>query len=500
MLASRRIDFTPWMLAAALLPLCALLGTVVALGSQQMTLLAIGGVAGLLLLLIPSALILTLLLALGFVGVGVAMYYFGLGQLAWLPYALSMFLWIKLPIDALMAQPFARLNQPPRSPLPLFVWFLLAFFVIAIVSTALNQTPFINWLVGGKNFLFVWSIAFLVASGAISERYLKAVWLGLLGIAVLQMPFAALQHFTTVAIGGHWDAVVGTFGGNPESGGASGSLAIFVSIAIGAALAFAKNRQISLTVAIAVCLAGIATLALAETKIFVVLVPVMVALVLMRDIRRRPAFVLTTTFAVLVSGVAISALYLSTYYAPTQSRAHEANLDSYIDYVFRFDARPDFVNRDTGEVSRVGAPLLWSKLAGEKGVDKLLVGYGMTASRASQTVGYGAAAKQFQFMLTTSSLTVLLWDTGLIGALCFLLTLALAAATAWKLSARPWIPLFHRTALEISAGALAVCLLSCGYNNAMVDGPSLQIFLAFVIGYVLYWARHRAVPRPVADQ
>lgn len=488
MIASRRLDPTPWMLAAVFLPLCALLGMVVALGSRQMTLLAIGGVSGLLLLLIPSALILTLLLALSFVGVGLAMYYFGLGQAAWLPYAISMFLWIKLPIDALTAGPNARASPLPRPPLPAFIWFLFAFFGVAIISTAANQTPFINWLVGGKNFLFIWSIAFLVASGAISERYLKGVWLGLLGVAVLQAPFAALQHFTTFASSGNWDAVVGTFGGNPEGGGSSGAMAIFLSIAVGMTLAFTKNRQIPLWAGVISFIATMTALLLSETKIFFILGPIMVAFVLLHEVRRRPGFVLVSLVAVVASSAIVAVFYMNNY-APSQSGARDTDARSYLDYLSGVDTQPDFVNRKTGEVSRLGAPLLWLKLAQQHGIDKRLIGYGMTASRASQTVGYGAAAKSFPFMLTTSALTVLLWDTGLLGATFFLMMLASAALVAWRISRSVRIPLFHRTALEVSAGALIVCLLSCLYNDAMIDGPSLQIFLAFIVGYVLYWAR-----------
>lgn len=491
MIASRRIDPTPWTLAAVLIPLCALLGMVVALGSRQLTLLAIGGVSGLLLLMIPSALVLTLLLALSFVGIGLAMYYLGLFQAAWLPYALSMFLWIKLPVDALMAPTRASASEVPRRPLPAFVWFLLAFFCIAIASTAINETPFINWLVGGKNFIFVWSVAFLVASGAVSERYLKGVWIGLLGIAVLQAPFAALQHFTTFARSGNWDAVVGTFGGDPEASGATGAMAIFLAIAVGMTLAFTKNRQIPVWIGAVCFVAAMIALLLSEAKIFFILVPVMVAFVLLREVRRRPGFVIASLLAVFASSFVVGIFYMNTYYVPFQSGGRDADARSYLDYMSGVDTQPDFVNRRTGEVSRLGAPLLWFKLSRQHGIDKTLIGYGMTGSRASQTVGYGAAAKRFQFALTTSALTVLLWDTGALGAIFFLSTIALAALSAWQLSASVRIPLFHRTALEASAGALVVCLLSCGYNASMVDGPSMQIFLAFVVGYVLYWSRRR---------
>lgn len=487
---ARRIDFAPVVLGVLILPLGALLGMVIALGSQQLTLLAVGGVAGLLLLFLSSSSILTLLLVIGFVGVGLAWYYLGFFQATWLPYALSMFLWLKLPIDALAGNN-AR-QGVMLSGLPAFAGFLLAFFVVAIVSTAVNQTPVINWLVGGKNFLFIWSIAFLVASGAISEDYLKRAWVGLLGVALLQAPFAAVQHFTTFASSGNWDAIVGTFGGDPEFSGGTGAMAIFLSIAVGLALAFTKNRQIPLWAGVVTFIAIMTALLLSEAKVFFVLVPLMVAVVLLREVRRRPAFVLASLAAVLASGTIVAVFYMNTYYKPGQSGLYDADARSYLDYISGWDTQPDFVNRKTGEVSRLGAPLIWFKLSQEAGPDKMLIGYGMTGSRISQTVGYGAAAKTVRFNLTTSTLTVLLWDTGALGAIFFVVMLALAALSAWRLSSSVRIPLFHRTALEATAGAFAVCLVSCLYNNALVDGPALQIFLAFMVGYVLYWSRRQA--------
>lgn len=489
--SGRRLKSTAFAFAA-LLPICALLGATLALGSNQLTALAIGGVFGLLLLFIPASYILTLLLVLSFAGAGLATYYLKISQAPWLPYALCLFMWLKLLVDRL-----AWRKSTSLAPVtPAFILALYVFFITALAATLINGTPLFSALVGAKNFIFVWSVTFLVASGAVDERYLRNAWIGVLLLAVLQTPFAIAQHFMEYRVTGNWDAVVGTFGGDPEGGGSSGSMAIFLILAIGAAVALLRVRCIPVWFGTLVIAAAGCAVMMAEIKVVFFLLPVMLALVLVRDLTRRPLFALGAVGLAVVLLAGIGTYYRTVYYGDV-SAARRADLRSYVDYVLRVDTTPDFVNRRTGEVSRLGAPLLWGRWAGEYGADKTLVGYGMTASRTSRTIGVGAAQKHHSFRLTTSGLTVLLWETGLIGASSFLLMLLLAAAAAWRLDANPAVPTFHRAALQASAASLVVVLLSSAYNSSLVDGPSLQVFIAFVVGYVLFW--YRRSPRIAAE-
>jgi hypothetical protein len=484
MMYSARRVFGPLAAFALLLPLCALLGMVVALGSTQLSLLAIGAVGGVLLLLVPTTVVLALLLVLSFVVVGLASYYLKLHQSAWVPYALCLFLWIKLPIDALQTRAARRveIRDPP------FIYAIYAFIAIAIVSTLVNETALISALVGAKNFIFVWSVALLVATGVVGEKYLRNVWLGLLGVAGLQAPFAILQHFTQFKAQGNFDAVVGTFGGNPDGGGASGSMAIFVCSSVGLAIALMRAREVPAWVGCSVLVACVVSLLMAEVKVFFLLLPLVLAIVMLREVRRRPLVVVAAgLLAVLVLGAMFS--FYKTNYTTQRTEARRLSATDYLDYMFKVDSNPEFVNRFTGEVSRIGAPLIWLRRADDWGPEKPLIGYGMTATRVSQTIGIGQAQRRFGFTLSTSSLTVLLWETGWLGTLAMLLGIGLCALTAWRLSGNQHIPPFHRATLEACAAALAVAAMTLPYNTAFVDGPSLQVFYAFVFGYVLFWYR-----------
>lgn len=474
---------------AVLLAVCAFLGIIVALGSPQIDLLLLAAIFGPMLLFVPARWVLPLLIVTGFVVVGLGMYYLRIVKLFWVPYMLCMFLILKLPLDALGHHVPAAER---RRPIPLFIWLLFAFFALVLISAALNRTPLINILVGGKHFLFVWAITFLTASRAIDETFLRKCWLLILAIAILQLPFTVIQHF--MSIDKNWDAVVGTFGGDPNGGGASGMMAIFLAIACGFVVSLLKVRQISPVLGGAVLVSALVSVAMGEVKFFFVLMPMVIAVVLRRDFVRRPAM----AFGIMLIGlVALSAvaLFYEDEYGGRVAKSRQSETSDYLDYIFRDESNLDFINYQTGEVSRLGAPLVWLHTANKDGLDKLLLGYGLTASRPSETIGQGVMAKRFPFKLNTSTLTILLWDSGLLGLLTFCAVLVTAALRAMKLSSAEPIPPFHRACLDGCVGALVGLMASLPYNGAAIDHVSIQFFLPFVVGYVLFWSNRVAAMR-----
>jgi hypothetical protein len=486
MIASRSALLGSALALLGVLGIGALAGAFIALGSTQLSLLAIGGVLGLFMLFVPSTAILTLLLALAFFGVGVGMYYLGVAQMHWLPYALSMFLWMKLPIDRLGE----RFDAARRAPsVPIFLWALYVYFGVAIVSSVMAELPPLNWLVGGKNTIFIWSICFLVASASVSERYLRYACYALLAVATLQAPFAVTQHFGAFALRGNWDAVVGTFGGDPEGGGGSGLMAIFLSVAIGWAVVLVRDRHIGAPMALVVAVSAVVAIMMAETKVFFVLLPLMLVLVLARDAVQRPGFVLGAVLLASAFLVGVGVYYKDTYFSGRVDQNVSSGFGDYLNYALQTDSKVDFINPRTGEVGRSGAPLIWLKQAGFGGPQGYAIGYGMTSTRVSQTIGIGTAARRFQFMLATSSLSVLLWEVGALGTLAFVAMLISAAVSAQRLSRSVQVPPMHRSMLGGMAAALVVLLATVPYNNALVDGPALQVLLAFILGYVLRWHR-----------
>lgn len=480
------------MAGAVLLPVAAagFVGMVIALGSTQLTLIAAASVAGLALLFVPTHLTVQLLILIAFLGVGTAMYYGKVTQAHWVPYALSLFLWVKLPLDALARIP-SHSSASHVEPQNFLAGTLFALFLLTAVSIVVNGTPMLHSMVGARNYLYIWSITFVVAAGALNPAQLRQTMLMLLGLVVLQGPFAVQQHFVAFGRTGNWDAVVGTFGGNPDGGGGgSGEMVMFLCFGLAFAASLWKRGEIKAWQAIAVVLVATATTMLAETKAIFVFAPAALAVVMLSEVRSRPglALLMLSVTATLLAGTLL--FYKYAYFDETAASRRDATLGEYLDYAVSADAKTSkMINARTGEVSRLGAPLVWLREGGVGGPHGWFIGYGPRASNVSALLGKGEAAKHFSFNLTTSTITTLLWDLGALGLAVFVALITFAGFTAWRLSRDVAIPPFHRASLEAFAGAFVVAMASLPYNPSLIDGYATQSFFAFAVGYVMYWQK-----------
>ena len=482
--------------AAVLFPtlLAAFLGMVVALGSPQLTLIAAASVGGVALLFVPSHLTVQALLVIAFLGVGTAMYYGKVTQAHWVPYALSLFLWVKLPLDALMRVPEPASVAASRPGIAPLAWLVMSIFVLTAVSILVNGTPLLETLIGLRNYLYIWSIAFVVAAGALDERQLRGTLWMLLALVALQAPFAMQQHFVAFGRTGNWDAVVGTFAGNPDGGGGgSGEMVMFLCFGLALAASLWKFGELRAWLALTVIMAATAATMLAETKAFFVFAPAALAVVMVGELRRRPGLALAMLALTAALMAATFLFYKVQYFDDSRAANRDATVGDYLDYAVSADSKTSrMINPLTGEVSRLGAPLVWFREAGVGGPHGWVIGYGPRASNVSGLTGPGEAARHFPFKLTTSSITTLLWDLGALGLLVFTGLIVLAGVSAWRLSREERIPRFHRAALEALAGGCMVWLASLPYNAGLVDGYATQSFLSFCVGYVIYWQKFAA--------
>jgi hypothetical protein len=467
-----------------------LVGAVIALGSPLMNLLALGVIAGGVLLMIPTRLIVMAVLALGVVAAGLLSYYGGVKQGHWLVYLLCLALWLKLPFDALARSHLRAHRTVQYGPELGLVLPLLGMLVVIVVSSIHNATGPMELFIGARNYVFVWSLTFAVAAGALSDNDLKRVWLLLLVCAAAQAPFVGVQNLIASARGVSWDAMVGTFGGDPEGGGGgSGAMAIYLSIMVGAFVCLLKRGAIGPVWASLGIGSSVLAVLMAETKVFLVIGPLAAGLPLLNELRRRPLFVFSALGLMTLVVAAIFAFYQKTYFEGRSQGVYTVESSHYIDYILSMDTTLDRINRETGEVSRMAVPLIWWQEGWRDGPTVRLFGYGMRESRISRLLGAGKAARRHPFVLTTSSVSALLWDTGLLGLGCFTALLVMLARGSRRLSKKEVIAPFHRACLEATFVGAVVLLVTLLYNDTAMDHYAIQPLLAAMVGYTLYWER-----------
>lgn len=423
------------------------------------------------------------LLGLSFLVVGQLTFFAGVSQAVWLPYLLLVLISVKCLMEAFRPQA-APVRLPTSAPGALLLLFLLVFAASAVV----NRVGPLPLLVAAKNYLFPWFLTLLMLQTLVAPEALRRVWLFFLWLVPLQLPFALVQHFVFARLpGASWDAVVGTFGGNFLRGGGSGGMAICVGFGLLLALALRRAGQIGRGLLLTVWLSGLATIALAEVKIFFLMLPVGLVLLLRRELLRHPLRALSGLLGGLLLLGAVGWVYQQVY-SETLNRTR--TVEGLLDYAFQAESDPYLFNPVTRELSRSGALLMWARY-NDLDDHRAWLGHGPAASRESATLGQGGLTRKYPFTLTTSTASTLLWDTGLAGLGAFLLVCASAGLVALRLARRrerdgqAW----QAATLEAAGVMLLLELPLAFYNRDAIDVPARQVLLAFLLGHVLMCRR-----------
>ncbi|MCB5195588.1 hypothetical protein [Deefgea salmonis] len=361
---------------------------------------------------------------------------------------------------------------------------LLVFFVIAILSWIANGANIGGIALIIKNYMLPWVVAFCVVLGFLDSNKLVNVFKMILAIAVLQLPLALFQRFYMVGRNGaSWDVVVGTFGGNYLTGGASAALALFLFFSIFLAIEFYKEKQLSLLSSSIVVIFSVVSIALAEVKIVLLLLPIGFLILNWREILKSPSRFLLVLMVIFL--ILLSILYTYAAMYSSESGYSDVNIGRYIDYMFFAEKDIGFYNPITREVSRLGAIERWFYYNQNLLDLTSLFGNGAATTRESQTLGAGTLAMKYPFTLSTSTLSILLWELGILGVLAMV---AFNLQIAWL-----GFGVSKRNSNEALSPVLKVCSMFIFivvvlyiYNRDAIDSPTIQILLAFVVGTILY--------------
>lgn len=448
-----------------------------------------------LILFMPLVSLVYLILAVAFVIGGSLMYFAKLNAANWIPYLLCMLLAFRLIADRLT--PNAG-TTTARTGLPVFLLALLGFFLCVVVSSVINEISFGFWVLAFKNYISVWLLAFLLWKSREFAPSWPSIWNGFLWVAVLQVPVAIYQRFKSATGQLHsrlnWDAIVGTFGGDPDASGLSGAMALFMVFSALLAGSLWRREKLSTQMFLLVLLSSVLVIGLAEVKAAIVLFP-LAAFYLFRDMpaRRPKQFIAGVVLVVLLMLSLLYAYYLMYVFRDGIDRGFVDTLASKFTGVF-FDAH--FIDRFTGEVGRLPALLLWWSGNSSDALSALL-GHGPMAVRISSLFGPGDVLRQYTINIGMYSLPVFLWEIGLLAVGIFLMSLYLAMRAAAKLSANPGVPEEHKAVLDASAFGIFMIALFLPYNRDMIDSAAIQSLLALIYAYVAYWWRIVPATRPI---
>ena len=481
----------PYALTLGFLGAGALAGLVVATGNLVMIALVIGGLTGLLLL---NALPLTVwILMIGVFLINGPVGYFlpGLSKIAWLFSLLGVFM-----SGAALLYAAAGRERPAR-PVPAFVHLALAFAVLAAAVALSSDGPMSEISSGAKRQFQFWGVIFLFALVPFSPVQVRRWLVFLLGVALIQLPFALYQRIKLVpqVMGFEqpgfvpFDIVVGSFEGSMFGGGASSIMAMYLVMASVGLFCAYREGLIGTGRFFLLLALSLLPLGLGETKVVLLLIPVVLFFAFHDAVVKRPIAFLGTTVVMLIVIAFLAYVYFMVQVAGTANWQ-----DSIRDtFAYNFGEKGYY---GTG-VNRLTAIPYWVESQSWANPLRTLFGYGVGSSygvdgRVPQVGHIFEAHSGMHIDLLTASL--MLWDFGVVGTLLFLATLlgaTVAAGRCLREAVTPW----DRTLCRVLLGGLGASFLMVFYSSSIVVLVSHSFILALNLGLVAWRVRHG----PLAD-
>ncbi|MDP3086326.1 MAG: hypothetical protein Q8N44_21865 [Rubrivivax sp.] len=459
--------------------------------------IAVGLVAGLLmgalLLSVPRvalwACVIGALLVSGFI----SLFFPFLNKATWLFSMLGFFLAVAALIQ-LIASPKLRADTPG------FLWVGLIFIVFALATAPLAGSSALELLAGAKRYLQFWGLMFagawLLKSIVDYERIVRF----LMVLALLQLPLALYQRIALVPLREGLgrgvvpiDVVSGTFEASLLAGGNSSAMVLFLTIALAFVLSAWREQQLSGFKCALLSALLVLPMGLGETKVVVVLLPLMLLVVFGRYVRRAPM----ASLLILLTGLACTALLFWLYgsYFGKTGLTLAQRLQATIEYNFG-----DVGYYGSFSLNRTTALKYWWANHGAANPLELFFGHGLGTSYAAPTsLVQGHVARQHGFIaIGFTAASSILWDLGLIGLVLLLVMLAMAWRTAGRLLASApsgWA----RSAIVAARVSVLLFAVMLFYTDSVLNALSVQALLMICLGGVAAAARHWPTPdRPAA--
>lgn len=431
---------------------------------------------------------------------GTVQYFTGVVAVLWLPF-LMVLLMVMMLIMLRQPQPLA-LTPQEKGILTLY----LTFIFLSLSATFLQGGAVVT-IVGFKNELALSLILLCMLLGMFRESQIYRLTRLFNWLFYVQFPVAIFQVLVMVprrvAIRGEfekWDSVVGTFGGDPLGGGNTAAMGMFCLLIMlmkvsefKHGICSFKSMVIHLVLAFTMCIIG-------EVKFVILLSPFLLALLWMMPcyvsgvskVSLRSLLIIAGGMVVLIFGAItiLAANYSSAFGGDPTKSAFSVFVDS-LGYIFD----TNYI-MENGELGRFTTIFFWLKHNDLFGIGSILFGYGLNATNSGSTVSPGYISAWFHLILDSTSLSMLLWEVGIIGVL---LLAGIFIAILKVMRPRETFSRYDLSLedLQLLSAAPAFyvfaigCLLSLPYSQILMIIPMLQFLLWIALGSLI--VIHRSV-------
>lgn len=370
---------------------------------------------------------------------------------------------------------------------PGFIWLALAYFFYATVVSAVQCDSLMEFVAGFKRYFqafgLMMALTMIVFTTACYDRWLKF----LMVVALLQFPFALYELLVLVPQRGGFelssyttDVIAGTFGANLEGGSPNFVMVVYLFVALAFLLARWRAGLIKSSTFYIFSLICLAPLGMGETKIAVLMVPLVGMVVMQNDLKKNPlSFLISLVVLLSLSGMLV---YL---YAAVMMNT---SLDAVIDQTISYNFGEKSYNGEVGDLNRWTSITFWFQQQGLQDPVSFLFGNGLGSSYSAlegSAVPGHIGSRYLHLTLTVTAVSTILWDTGLVGLMLFIGIFIAAWVGAGKLMRAVDDPVVKADALAIQAGSV-IFLLSLVYVDFIVNLVSMELLYAILLGYLGY--------------
>lgn len=375
-----------------------------------------------------------------------------------------------------------NLNSSDKRHIPLFIWISILFVTYAVCSTVFMMHSIGELFGGFKRYFQAFGLMLALVTLSITKKEFNN-WLKLLlAIALLQFPFALFERFALVplrggiAAGGQaTDIVAGTMGANLQGGSPNSIMVIFIIIAFVFVFSRWKVGLIQTSRMLLLSIILLFPLLLGETKVVIVLLPLMGLVLLRKDLVQNPAKYLPILLGLLVLTALLAYVYV---YIMLNSNFTEAVLGT-------LSYNLDDVGYGTSLLNRTTVMSFWWGLHGWHDPISFLFGHGLGSSYGSAFDGGHVAKMYVDYGIGLTTISSILWDLGLVGLALYVSIYIIT----WYQVSRLWKcanePLVKADCLSIQVG-ISFTLLFLFYSDSQVNLIVHEIIIATLLGYAAF--------------
>lgn len=402
----------------------------------------------------------------------------------WVDFFASKAVWaISILGFMLMASALFKLIATPGSArnTPAFVWAALTFFFYVLISSLAQRHGIGEYLSGVKRYFQVWGLLFALCWLGVDERDIRRWRMFLLLVALVQLPFAMYELIDLVPLRATFgipglvpiDVVAGTFGSYLYAGGANAEMATFLIIVLAFLLARRKEKQLSAARLYLLAPLVTAPLFLGETKVVVIMLPLMFLVLYRRELVARPHHALIALMMGTVFTFAAGYTYLNL---------SKKSMDQQVADMFSYEGYGLL------KLNRYTVLTFWAEQQGMNDPVSFVLGNGIGSS-VGASLAPGHVAKRFpNYGIGLTGASTLLWETGVFGFGLFLALHVMAWRAAGRLRQRVTEPLVRADLSAIQA-VIALFAAYVFYRSSVLDILAFQIVFASVLGYLAWLHR-----------